>query len=1210
MNVEEGSLEQYFEELKQSNKMGRLLLDNADEAFFFYGMEGKLVYVNPAFEKITGYTTQQLYEENFIPYVHPDDQDWTMKLWQGLFKGENFEEVEYRIIKKDGEVRWCTSSWKTVFDGGRQVGIQGKQQDITERKLGEEAVRRSDVLERLAMGARLTDVLAALIASAEKHDPDSICSVLLLDDDGKRLRLGTAPRQPGFYSDAIDGIEVGPDLGSCGAAAYSAKRVIVEDSLTHSNWVDLLEQAEKSGLRACWSEPILSSTGEVLGTFAVYYLEPRAPMQSDLDFLQDSAKVAAIAIERKRAEEELRESERRFRGAFEQSASGIAHISLDGVCQLINQRFCDMLGYSKEEMFGKTFRDITYPDDLEASLGYLRQALAGEFEYYSMEKRYFCRDQSVIWVNLSVALQKGEEGESKYFVAAVEDITERKRAEMELQKSENQLRMITDNLPALIVYLDADLHYRFYNRAYQDFVGASADELIGKHVEDFLLSKIYAEVKGRLDDALSGNRVAFVLPVADRDEASHYLDVNIVPDVGESGEVNGLYILLNDITEQKQAELNLISAEKKNRAWLDNSPACIKILDLDFNLQYMSASGVQALKVDDVTSLYGKPYPFNFYPESFRSLMFDNLKRALATKTVVTQEAPVVDVEGNEVWFNSAIVPVDDETGRVDYLLVASMDTTARHQAEDTVREERDKTQRYLDTVEATMVALDHSGQITLINRKGCELLGYEEHELLGKNWFDTVLPSEVKDEVKQIFSELTAGRSEEVEYHENTIVTRDGQARVIAWHNNALRDADGSIVGVLGAGVDITEHRQTEQALRNIVEGTSPVIGQDYFYTLVRNLASALGVRYAFVGELVSGEEDAIQTVSFWSGADYGENFKYQLANTPCEKVVGKELCVYPQDVRDSFPDDHLLIDMEAESYIAMPLFDSGHRSLGVLAVLDDKPMENISLFKSTVSIFAERAAVELERKYIEEKSRNHHAELAHMARLNTMGEMVTGLAHELNQPLAAIINYAAACKNILKSGEARPGILSKTLEDVGDQAMRASEIIRHLRQFVKKQEPQKAVVRLNSLVKEVLNFTLAEIKSQHTRLVVELADELPEVHADAIQIEQVLVNLVRNSLQAMEETAKGQRQLNIRTYLNQEGLVQVEVSDAGPGMDAKMISSVFKPFVSSKGGESMGLGLSICRTIIEAHGGRLWVQSESGKGASFCFFLPQNVK
>jgi len=245
-------------------------------------------------------------------------------------------------------------------------------------------------------------------------------------------------------------------------------------------------------------------------------------------------------------------------------------------------------------------------------------------------------------------------------------------------------------------------------------------------------------------------------------------------------------------------------------------------------------------------------------------------------------------------------------------------------------------------------------------------------------------------------------------------------------------------------------------------------------------------------------------------------------------------------------------------------------------------------------------------QRKQAEKQARNHQNELAHMERLNTMGEMATGIAHELNQPLAAISNYAAASQNIVASGIKQPEILSEALDAIGTQARRAGDIIRSLRQFVEKQAPQNTAVGLNYLVEVVLSFFQSDIKNQSVYLEKELAEGLPEAYGNAIQIEQVLVNLVRNSLEAMELSESENRQLTIRTYLNEEGMIQAEITDTGPGMDNETLRQIFEPFVTTKGVKGMGMGLSISLSIIETNGGRLWAKSEPGKGASFFLTVP----
>lgn len=149
-----------FKAIEESRSLEKILIDNADEALYFYSMEGELIYVSPAFEDITGFSTQELHEKNFIPFVHPDDLEWTMKLWEGLYRGELFENVEYRIVKMNGETSWCISTWRIVCDhDGTQIGIQGKQRDITKRKQAEEELQTA---KRHAENLARTDDLTAL----------------------------------------------------------------------------------------------------------------------------------------------------------------------------------------------------------------------------------------------------------------------------------------------------------------------------------------------------------------------------------------------------------------------------------------------------------------------------------------------------------------------------------------------------------------------------------------------------------------------------------------------------------------------------------------------------------------------------------------------------------------------------------------------------------------------------------------------------------------------------------------------------------------------------------------------------------------------------------------------------------------------------------------------------------------------------------------
>ncbi|MDA1055989.1 MAG: PAS domain-containing protein [Planctomycetota bacterium] len=243
-------------------------------------------------------------------------------------------------------------------------------------------------------------------------------------------------------------------------------------------------------------------------------------------------------------------------------------------------------------------------------------------------------------------------------------------------------------------------------------------------------------------------------------------------------------------------------------------------------------------------------------------------------------------------------------------------------------------------------------------------------------------------------------------------------------------------------------------------------------------------------------------------------------------------------------------------------------------------------------------------QRKSSERQRRELQAELAHMGRLSTMGEMATGLAHELNQPLAAISNYAAASVNRLRKGNGSQDGLIANLEQVSHQALRASHIIRQMRNLVRKTKPRHAKVLVGQLVQEVLDLVESDLRHYQIHLRLNLDPQLPPVWTDSIQMQQVILNLTRNSIEAMVEVVDGPHELSIAA-LPTDGHVEISVCDTGKGLDLKMDEQLFEPFFSTKT-TGLGMGLSISRSIVEAHGGRLWGQANSQRGATFRFTLP----
>ncbi|MCI0597251.1 MAG: PAS domain-containing protein, partial [candidate division Zixibacteria bacterium] len=242
-------------------------------------------------------------------------------------------------------------------------------------------------------------------------------------------------------------------------------------------------------------------------------------------------------------------------------------------------------------------------------------------------------------------------------------------------------------------------------------------------------------------------------------------------------------------------------------------------------------------------------------------------------------------------------------------------------------------------------------------------VFGYELEEVEPSFawWEERLHPADLTRIQTQLQGNLEAGKDFIGEYR---FRHKDGHY-IDVWDKGRLvRDPSGKVARMVGSMVDVSEQKRVEKALRAIAEGISSSTGVNFFRSLVRHLASALGVKYALVAEVTDEKQERVRTVAVWTGDDYAENFEYALAGTPCENVVGKSLCLYPSGIQGQFPDDAILKEMRAESYLGTPLMDSNGRPLGILAVLHTEPMADEYDLRSILNIFAARAAAELERK------------------------------------------------------------------------------------------------------------------------------------------------------------------------------------------------------------------------------------------------------
>jgi len=443
-------------------------------------------------------------------------------------------------------------------------------------------------------------------------------------------------------------------------------------------------------------------------------------------------------------------------------------------------------------------------------------------------------------------------------------------------------------------------------------------------------------------------------------------------------------------------------------------------------------------------------------------------------------------------------------------------------------------------------------------------------------------------------------------------ILLRDGIVKYVHSVGQPVFDSSGELVQFVGVSMDVTERKQADEALRLIVVGTAATTGKDFFQSLVKHMAQVLRARYAFV--TTCDDQKHARTLAFWKGDGFGENFDFDIADTPCERVLQGEVCHYRQALQGLFPHDKLLRDWQAKSYLGVPMLDHTNRVIGHIAILNDKPMEADLRAIDLLKIFASRAAAELNRQKAEdelqaalqerERMREELGRLAHLNRVSTMGELAASLAHEIKQPISAAMTDARTCSRWITRD--RPDLAeaqaaaSRVVKDVA----RASEIIGRVRSMFKKDSLQREEIDINELIQEMIALLRSEASKHSILIDSDFSLYLPPIMADRVQLQQVMMNLMLNGIEAM----KGMNtpgKLTIKSQQADSGQLLISVMDSGVGIPAEKLDQIFNPFFTSKP-EGTGMGLPISRSIIQSHGGRLWADPNPDSGSIFRFTLP----
>ncbi len=629
---------------------------------------------------------------------------------------------------------------------------------------------------------------------------------------------------------------------------------------------------------------------------------------------------------------------------------------------------------------------------------------------------------------------------------------------------------------------------------------------------------------------------------------------------------------LVDITVRKEAELALRQSEERFRRLVESAHhvTYCYMFQPEPRLDYISpsATGMTGYTPEEHYRNAGLAWAALVHPEDRKTLeqsllLGENFYRPI--------ELRWRHRSGRTIWTEQVHVPVYDETGELVGLEGVALDVTERKEAEAALRASEERYRSLLQTLQEGIWVVDAQGRTTFVNPRMAEMLGYSADEMQGRPVRDFLEPGSDSG-LNPLEARQRGNTAFELE-----LVRKDGSQVSTLVRTSPLYDSHGNYTGTLAGLSDITQRKQAEEALRRSEER-------------YRGLVSALPV------VVYSALADAACTLRFLSPQwEELTGFSCQQCLADPEFRLG---LVYPQDRQGVLDRVELLrqrkIAVEVEYRLrtregtykwvrdrAVPAFDFDGQLTGYDGFLEDIT----------------------QRRRQEEQLQHMQVQLAHASRLATLGEMVAGLAHEVSQPLFSILNYATASGNLLSQGRADVEVLKQWNSEIASEAARAGEILRRLRTFGRRAEPERLVGDLHEVIEESIALVAPEARARGILLEKRLADGPLQARFDRVEIQQVLVNLLRNAFEALEATASGRR---VVIQSSAEGpWARVAVADNGPGVPPSLATQIFEPFMTTKP-QGMGMGLAISRTLIEANGGTLGYTPAEGGGAKFQFCLP----
>lgn len=559
------------------------------------------------------------------------------------------------------------------------------------------------------------------------------------------------------------------------------------------------------------------------------------------------------------------------------------------------------------------------------------------------------------------------------------------------------------------------------------------------------------------------------------------------------------------------------------------------------------------------------------------------LSRLLESRAPVKGNHRICTPEGHIVTVDLLCVPVFDGpevTHAIHYLqdTRAAQSPLMQGQTLADLRAEKGRAQMYLDIASVVLVSLDSHGRVSLLNRKGGELLGCEPKKALGRDWFETFVPARMRETVRSTFRRIMAGEIELFDAYENPVISLDGVEKLILWKNALLRSPDGEIIGTLSSGEDITERRLAENALRE---------SERRFRDLADQLPQTV-FEADSSGRLVFANTAAFETFGY-ERADLERGVHILDLLSPSDAQRAEET-IRTHIMRGRLPG--------AREYMAMRR-DGSKFPVVIYSAPVTKDDEVVGLRGIAVDI--------TERKRLEE-------EIIEREKMESVGRLAGGIAHDFNNMLSPILAGTSLSQHILESVSGLPpeekADVLKLLKDVESAGVRASRLTSKLMNLSRGNPPVRQTASLAELVHETAEVVLS---GSNIELVFEAPESPLPSNVDRTQMDQVISNLVTNAKYAMP--SGGRIYISLSEYpidsadirpLKPGRYVRISIADEGTGIKPDVLPKIFEPYFTTKGKDGTGLGLATSFSIVKKHDGHLEVETEVGRGSTFNIYLP----